>query len=56
MLRLGVNRLVLFKYYYSPLVDDGQPDFADYNKELEALGPPSWFSGPWLYTECYLYR
>lgn len=39
-----------------PLADDGQPDLADYNKELEQLGTPSWFSIPWLYAECYLYR
>jgi hypothetical protein len=40
----------------SPLLDDGQPDIAGYNKELEQLGTPSWFNVPWLYAECYLYR
>jgi hypothetical protein len=39
-----------------PLVDDGQPDVAGYNKELEQRGTPSWFNVPWLYAECYLYR
>ncbi|PBP16275.1 putative DUF89 domain protein [Diplocarpon rosae] len=40
----------------SPLADDGQPDVAGYNKELEQLDSPSWFDVPWLYAECYLYR
>ena len=40
----------------SPLVDDGKPDVQAYNDELEALGTPTWFSMPWLYAECYLYR
>jgi len=40
----------------SPLLDDGLPDVAGYNKELEQLGTPSWFNVPWLYAECYLYR
>ncbi|MCJ1353227.1 MAG: hypothetical protein MMC33_003212 [Icmadophila ericetorum] len=40
----------------TPLPDDGQPDIALYNLELEALGSPTWFSVPWLYSECYLYR
>ncbi|KAL9118008.1 MAG: hypothetical protein Q9187_005451 [Circinaria calcarea] len=38
------------------LTDDGQPDVASYNTELEALGSPTWFNVPWLYAECYLYR
>lgn len=40
----------------SPLLNDGQPDIAMYNKELEKLGNPSWYNLPWLYAECYLYR
>ncbi|CAL3964528.1 unnamed protein product [Diplocarpon coronariae] len=40
----------------TPLADDGQADVAGYNQELEQLGGPSWFSVPWLYAECYLYR
>ncbi|KAL8926103.1 MAG: hypothetical protein Q9172_001931 [Xanthocarpia lactea] len=40
----------------TPLVDDGRPDVADYNRDLAALGSPAWFNVPWLYAECYLYR
>lgn len=40
----------------TPLEDDGEPDIAGYNKELERLGNPNWFNVPWLYSECYLYR
>ncbi|KAF2087591.1 venom protein 2 [Saccharata proteae CBS 121410] len=40
----------------TPIPDDGEPDVAGYNKELEALGTPTWFNVPWLYSECYLYR
>ncbi|KAL8688640.1 MAG: hypothetical protein Q9224_004834 [Gallowayella concinna] len=40
----------------TPLVDDGRPDVADYNRELAALHSPTWFNVPWLYAECYLYR
>lgn len=39
-----------------PLVDDGSPDIAGYNKELEQRGNPKWFDVPWLFSECYLYR
>lgn len=39
-----------------PLVDDGMPDISNYNKELESLGGPKWFSVPWLFAACYLYR
>jgi len=38
------------------LQDDGYPDVALYNTELEKLGTPTWFNVPWLYCECYLYR
>jgi hypothetical protein len=40
----------------TPLHDDGEPDVAEYNKELEALRKPKWHSVPWLFSECYLYR
>ncbi|KAL8926684.1 MAG: hypothetical protein Q9208_002758 [Pyrenodesmia sp. 3 TL-2023] len=46
----------LVAHSVSPLVDDGRPDIADYNKELDALQSPTWFDVPWLYAECYLYR
>ena len=39
-----------------PLPDDGQSDIEGYNRELAALGSPTWFSVSWLYAECYLYR
>ncbi|GAM90845.1 hypothetical protein ANO11243_088910 [Dothideomycetidae sp. 11243] len=44
------NRLI------TPLPDDGRKDVAGYNVELEARSPLHWFSAPWLFTECYLYR
>ncbi|KAI1350222.1 DUF89-domain-containing protein [Xylaria sp. FL0043] len=40
----------------TPIRDDGHPDVALYNYELEKLGTPTWFAVPWLYCECYLYR
>ncbi|KAK3359429.1 hypothetical protein B0T25DRAFT_98248 [Lasiosphaeria hispida] len=40
----------------TPIRDDGYPDVAIYNKELEQLGNPTWLNVPWLYSECYLFR
>jgi damage-control phosphatase, subfamily III len=40
----------------TPIPDDGEPDVAEYNDELHALGPSKWHSVAWLYAECYLYR
>ncbi|KAK4157548.1 hypothetical protein C8A00DRAFT_40123 [Chaetomidium leptoderma] len=40
----------------TPIRDDGQPDVAGYNKELEQLGNITWLKAPWLFTECYLFR
>lgn len=40
----------------SPIRDDGLPDVAIYNKELEQRGNPSWLNVSWLYSECYLFR
>ena len=37
-----------------PLADDGEADIEEYNKELKARGDITWFSSPWLFTECYL--
>ena len=48
--------MLLLTVPYSPLPSDGFPDIEEYNKELETLGNPTWFSVPWLYSECYLYR
>jgi hypothetical protein len=47
--------------YNRPLPEDGLPDIAGYNTELEELkqkmgGELKWFNAPWLYSECYLYR
>ncbi|EIM84187.1 DUF89 domain-containing protein [Stereum hirsutum FP-91666 SS1] len=39
--------------------DDGEPLVKVYNDELEKLssqGKGTWFTAPWLYAECYLYR
>ncbi|KAF3760376.1 DUF89-domain-containing protein [Cryphonectria parasitica EP155] len=40
----------------TPIRDDGLPDVAIYNKELEQRGNPSWLNVSWLYSECYLFR
>ncbi|KAF8870637.1 hypothetical protein CPB84DRAFT_1692902 [Gymnopilus junonius] len=39
--------------------DDGEPSVALYNAELQALAEDkrnTWFTAPWLFAECYLYR
>ena len=41
---------------HRPLEDDGGKDIAEYNKELEQRGNPSWLNVEWLFSECYLYR
>ncbi|KAI3325271.1 DUF89-domain-containing protein [Xylariaceae sp. AK1471] len=57
-----VEELVRLKYEMQhdrqliPIQDDGFSDIKLYNQELEKLGTPTWFSVPWLYCECYLYR
>ncbi|KAF7294687.1 hypothetical protein MIND_01005800 [Mycena indigotica] len=41
-----------------PIPDDGEP-FDRYNAELQRLADNSkntWFTAPWLFAECYLYR
>ncbi|KXN86683.1 hypothetical protein AN958_09767 [Leucoagaricus sp. SymC.cos] len=38
---------------------DGEPGHDLYNRELDALaqeGKNTWFTAPWLFAECYLYR
>lgn len=40
----------------TPIRDDGLPDVAIYNKELDQLGYPSWLNVSWLFSECYLFR
>ncbi|KAH7868340.1 DUF89 domain-containing protein, partial [Lentinula edodes] len=42
-----------------PIPSDGEPHVELYNTELEELARSSknsWFTAPWLYAECYLYR
>lgn len=42
-----------------PIPGDGQPSVELYNDELSTLAENrknTWFTAPWLYAECYLYR
>ncbi|KAL1683960.1 hypothetical protein EV122DRAFT_286189 [Schizophyllum commune] len=42
-----------------PLTEDGEPHVGLYNTQLEALrkeGKHTWYTAPWLFAECYLYR
>lgn len=32
------------------------PGLGDYNDTITKSGPYTWLDGPWLFTECYLYR
>ncbi|TRM60293.1 hypothetical protein BD626DRAFT_407754, partial [Schizophyllum amplum] len=41
------------------LYDDGEPHVELYNSQLEELkkeGKNTWYTAPWLFAECYLYR
>ncbi|KAL1741870.1 hypothetical protein HDZ31DRAFT_66503 [Schizophyllum fasciatum] len=41
------------------LSDDGEPHISLYNSRLEELkkeGKHTWYTAPWLFAECYLYR
>ncbi|CAK7563632.1 MAG: Hairy/enhancer-of-split with YRPW motif protein 2 [Sporothrix epigloea] len=60
--RAIVEKLARLKYdvqhdrALEPIMDDGEPDIASYNDELDRLGPLSWLKAPWLFAECYLFR
>lgn len=49
-----VSFLVADRTMIRPIEDDGHPDIASYNQELEQRGNPVWHDVPWLYAECYL--
>lgn len=51
-----LDKLTTRRLSASPIRDDGLPDVAVYNKELEQRGNPSWLNVSWLYAECYLFR
>ncbi|CDO57506.1 hypothetical protein DV495_001365 [Geotrichum candidum] len=33
-----------------------EADLLDYNKELARIGPLTWLTAPWLFSECFMYR
>ncbi|KAF5103005.1 hypothetical protein D0Z03_000295 [Geotrichum reessii] len=33
-----------------------EADLVDYNKELARIGPLTWLTAPWLFSECFMYR
>jgi damage-control phosphatase, subfamily III len=40
-----------------PIEDDGEPDINTWNEVLNKYFiKENWYSAPWLFTECYLYR
>lgn len=46
-------------YPMPEIEDDGEPLVREYNLELKRLageGKGTWFTCPWLFAECYLYR
>ncbi|KIL65759.1 hypothetical protein M378DRAFT_161764 [Amanita muscaria Koide BX008] len=60
-----IARLSELKYHMGrdhpllPIPDDGEPYVDLYNEHLRKLqenGKGTWFTAPWLYAECYLYR
>lgn len=54
---MSTSRNVLaFSDFHRQITHDGFDDVEIYNKELEALGTPTWYNVPWLFCECYLFR
>lgn len=60
-----VNEISKLKYEMArdrpinPISHDGEPGIDNYNEELKALAlekKDTWFTAPWLFAECYLYR
>ncbi|KAL0961202.1 hypothetical protein HGRIS_006170 [Hohenbuehelia grisea] len=50
---------VIFTWWTRPIIDDGEAGIEEYNAGLEDLATKNkntWFTAPWLYAECYLYR
>ncbi|KDQ54505.1 hypothetical protein JAAARDRAFT_196426 [Jaapia argillacea MUCL 33604] len=60
-----IGKVSALKYHMArdhalePIAEDGEPLVDTYNSELAQLGKSAkntWFTAPWLYAECYLYR